>query len=58
MFLKKKLFINNIWVVRKMIDEQDFNNWRGEVDDSLYLLEEEIKKLDARLKLLEKNSNR
>jgi hypothetical protein len=41
-------------MVRKMIDEQDLDNWRGDVDNSLYILQEEIKKLDARLKLLEK----
>jgi hypothetical protein len=37
----------------KMVDEQDFDNWRGDVENSLYILKEEIKKLDARLKLLE-----
>ena len=37
-----------------MIDEQDLDNWRGEVDDSLYILREEIKNLKARLALLEK----
>jgi len=41
-------------MVRKMIDEQDLDNWRGDVDNSLYILQEEIKKLEARLKLLEK----
>jgi len=40
-----------------MIDEQDFNNWRGEIEDSLYILRMEVKKLEARLKLLEKKNN-
>jgi hypothetical protein len=40
--------------VRDVIDEQDFNNWRGEIDDSIHLLQEDIKKLAARLELLEK----
>ena len=37
-----------------MVDEQDFNNWRGEMEDALYILQIEVKKLDARLKLVEK----
>jgi hypothetical protein len=37
-----------------MIDEQDLDNWRGDVDDLLFLLQEEIKKLDERVALLEK----
>jgi hypothetical protein len=37
-----------------MIDEQDLDNWRGDVDDSLYLLQEEIKNLETRITLLEK----
>jgi hypothetical protein len=40
-----------------MIDEQDFNNWRGEIEDSLYMIRIEINKLEARLKLLEKKNN-
>lgn len=37
-----------------MIDEQDFNNWRGEIDDALHMVREDMKKLALRLEQLEK----
>ena len=40
-----------------MVEEQDFNNWRGEIESSLYILQVEVNKLEARLKLLEKKNN-
>ncbi len=41
-------------MVKKMIDEQDLNNWRGDIEDMVRILQEEIKKLEVRLGLLEK----
>jgi len=38
-----------------MIDEQDLDNWRGDVDDTLFILQDKIKKLEDRLTVLEKN---
>ena len=38
-----------------MIDEQDLYNWRGDVDDTLFILQDKIKKLEDRLTVLEKN---
>ena len=36
-----------------MIDEQDFNNWRYNVDDTLCNLQEKILNLEKKVKLLE-----
>jgi hypothetical protein len=36
-----------------MIDEQDFNNWRYNVDDTLCSLQEKILDLEKKVKLLE-----
>ena len=41
-------------MVRSMLDEQDLDNWRGDIDDMLYVLQDQIKKLEARVALLEK----
>ena len=38
-----------------MIDEQDLDNWRGDVDDTLFILQDKIKKLEDRLTVLEKD---
>lgn len=40
-----------------MIDDQDYNNWRYEVDDTLHILQEKIFNLEKKVKLLEENSN-
>jgi len=40
-----------------MIDDQDYNNWRYEVDDALHILREKILHLEKKVKLLEENSN-
>ena len=40
-----------------MLDEQDLENWRGDIDDTLYVLQEEIQKLEARIALLEKKQD-
>ena len=39
-----------------MIDDQDYNNWRYEVDDALHILREKILHLEKKVKLLEENS--
>jgi hypothetical protein len=36
-----------------MIDDQDYNNWRYEVDDNLHILREKILNLGKKVKLLE-----
>lgn len=36
-----------------MIDDQDYNNWRYEVDDTLHILREKIHNLEKKVKLLE-----
>jgi hypothetical protein len=36
-----------------MIDDQDYNNWRYEVDDNLHILREKILNLEKKVKLLE-----
>jgi len=48
----KKLYIGKVW---NMIDEQDLDNWRGDVDDTLFILQDKIKKLEDRLTVLEKD---
>lgn len=37
-----------------MLDEQDLDNWRGDIDDMLFVLQDQIKKLEARVAILEK----
>jgi hypothetical protein len=36
-----------------MIDDQDYNNWRFDVDDTLHILREKILNLEKKVKLLE-----
>jgi hypothetical protein len=36
-----------------MIDDQDYNNWRYDVDDALRILREKILNLEKKVKLLE-----
>jgi hypothetical protein len=36
-----------------MIDDQDYNNWRYDVDDTLHFLREKILNLEKKVKLLE-----
>jgi hypothetical protein len=36
-----------------MIDDQDYNNWRYDVDDTLHILREKIINLEKKVKLLE-----
>jgi hypothetical protein len=36
-----------------MIDDQDYNNWRYDVDDSIRILREKMLNLEKKVKLLE-----
>ncbi|VVB61772.1 Uncharacterised protein [uncultured archaeon] len=40
-----------------MIDEQDYNNWRYNIEDTLNILRENILNLEKKVKLLEEKNN-